>query len=1221
MNQNYRWLNEYSQKFLERDYLIEGQSVDDRVNIICNTAEKILNKPGYATRLKENFQKGWYSFSTPIWTNFGNDRGLPISCVVGNTWINTKHDGGKLAKDIVIGDEVLTHKGRYKPVIQIIVTDKKSGIYRLKTKSRTTDLYLTGDHLVLTNLGWVRADELDKNHHLVAANSGVFIENENYNIEIQEDITNKEPYCVPSVSNISVDKDLAWALGLWFTNVNSFNDSNQVGITCYSDRAIELAKKWLTIISNKFQLDEESFFIKLNEDSFYTPNDKGKSDISITTHSNTVVKFFTSFENKLLPHWIIALPNYILNSFLEGCLLGNDNTKEKEISLPDPRLVLQLYQIGLKLNKKMSLEMNEGISTISFEDIGEETKDWQYCEIIEINKTDRTETVFDFTVEDDHSFSAAGVVLHNCFGSYLDDTMDSIAYTWAEVCMMTKHGGGTSGYFGNLRERGSLIRDNGKSSGSVHFMQPFENLINVVSQGNTRRGNFAAYLSVDHPDIMEFLQIRSDGAPIQDLSFGVCIPDYWMEEMIGDGTPQGGDQKKRKVWARILEARANSGYPFLFFSGNANNNTVDCYKDKKMEINHSNLCVTGDQLVVTSEGIKRVVDLYKEGNELTLFDGEKAVKASPMKLIEKNAKVFEIKTKKGRSHKVTDYHKIKTIFGMISAKCLRPGDQIHIQEEKGLFGSIDDPNMAFLLGHFQGGGYEFEDEITIKLCNDDYHLVYEIEDSIRSIYEKMGWDLLKIKHHTFHTKLTRSKIITSKELYTYGFRKNLIPEWILQGNENTQANYLKGLFYKNAGVYLGAPNGESSTQIHFLSLDRNFLQEIQIILSNFGIDSEVSEVYEKKYRLCISENENLVKIEKITELLAKRGLFLNPTLFEETRSATDEILSVTFVGNEDVYCTTVDSKEHVWVCNGFITSNCTEIMLPDSAKESFVCDLSSLNILYYDEWKNTDAVEILVYFLDAVMTEFINKAKQIPFMNRTVEFAERHRALGIGWLGWHSYLQSKMIPWESMDAKFLNVAVAKTIKEGAYKASEKLAQEYGEPEICKGYGRRNTTLLAIAPTKSSAFILGQVSEGIEPHRTNYYIKDLQKGKFTIKNTCLESLLKEKGKDTPEIWESILINSGSVQHLDFLDQHEKNVFKTFSEISPMEIVIQAAQRQKYIDQGQSLNILIHPSVPIKDVNRLIIEGWKMGIKSFYYQISVNAAQAFARNILTCASCEG
>jgi ribonucleoside-diphosphate reductase alpha chain len=476
----------------------------------------------------------------------------------------------------------------------------------------------------------------------------------------------------------------------------------------------------------------------------------------------------------------------------------------------------------------------------------------------------------------------------SCFGSYIADSMESILSTHAEVGMMTKYGGGTSAYFGELRERGALIRDNGESSGSVHFMQLFDSLITIISQGSTRRGNFSAYLPIDHPDIEEFLAIRSEGSSIQDISFGITVPDWWMEEMIGDATPEGGDKAKRRIWAKVLEARANVGYPYIIFIDNVNNNAPPCYREPGMEIVQSNLC--------------------------------------------------------------------------------------------------------------------------------------------------------------------------------------------------------------------------------------------------------------------------------------------------------------------------------------------TEIFLPNNALESFVCDLASMNILYFDEWKDTDAVELLVYLLDAVMSEFITKTEHIAYMERPRRFAQRHRALGIGWLGWHSYLQSKMIPFESFEAKMLNVKVAKTIKEASHAASRKMAHEYGEPEVLKGYGMRHTTLTAIAPTKSSAFILGQVSEGIEPHRANYYIKDLAKGKFTVRNPYLNSLLTDKGQNTEEVWTSILQHGGSVQHLEFLTDYEKAVFKTFAELSPKEIIIQVSQRQKFIDQGQSTNLMIHPSVPIKDVNALIIEAWRLGVKSLYYQISVNAAQAFTRNILTCASCE-
>ena len=472
----------------------------------------------------------------------------------------------------------------------------------------------------------------------------------------------------------------------------------------------------------------------------------------------------------------------------------------------------------------------------------------------------------------------------SCFGSYISDTLECILDKVAEVGVMTAGGGGTSAYFGALRGRGAPISSGGESTGSVHFMELYNKLMNVVSQGNVRRGSFAAYLPIDHVDIEEFLTIRSDGNEIQDISIGVCVTDEWMKKMID------GDKEARKIWGLVIKKRFESGYPYIFFVDNANNQAPQIYKDKGLKINNSNLC--------------------------------------------------------------------------------------------------------------------------------------------------------------------------------------------------------------------------------------------------------------------------------------------------------------------------------------------SEIMLSNSEDESFVCDLSSLNLETWEEWKATDATEVLVYFLDAVMTEFIQKTEGIKFMEAPRKFAMNQRALGVGVLGWHSLLQSKMIGFESMEAKMLNNQVWKGIRERADYASRFLAKNYGNAPIYEGteYTRRNTTTLAVAPTTSSSFILGQVSPSIEPLNSNYFVKDLAKGKFTYKNPYLKKLLKEKGKDDDDTWKSILIKGGSVQHLDFLSQEEKDVFKTFGEISQKEIIIQAAQRQKYIDQGQSLNIMIPPNTKPKEVNELMIFAWEQGIKSLYYQRSANPAQELARSILTCKSCE-
>lgn len=304
----------------------------------------------------------------------------------------------------------------------------------------------------------------------------------------------------------------------------------------------------------------------------------------------------------------------------------------------------------------------------------------------------------------------------------------------------------------------------------------------------------------------------------------------------------------------------------------------------------------------------------------------------------------------------------------------------------------------------------------------------------------------------------------------------------------------------------------------------------------------------------------------------------------------------------------------------YASNLCTEIFLPSNPDESFVCNLLSLNALYYDEWKNTDLVETSIYFLDAVMSEYIDKLEGVPYMEAPRNFAINHRALGLGVLGWHSFLQSKMVPFRSSQAKQLTVDMFQFIREKANTATRKLAEYLGEAPVTKGYGVRNATLMAIAPTTSSSFILGQVSPSIEPENSNYYIKDLAKGKFTYKNPYLKKLLAEKGIDTPETWQDILLHGGSVQHMTQLDEHEKAVFETFGEIPQFEIISQAALRQPFIDQGQSLNIMIHPDASVKDVNLLMIEAWKLGIKSLYYQRSTNPAQEFARNLLACVSCE-
>lgn len=305
------------------------------------------------------------------------------------------------------------------------------------------------------------------------------------------------------------------------------------------------------------------------------------------------------------------------------------------------------------------------------------------------------------------------------------------------------------------------------------------------------------------------------------------------------------------------------------------------------------------------------------------------------------------------------------------------------------------------------------------------------------------------------------------------------------------------------------------------------------------------------------------------------------------------------------------------------TSNiCNEIYLYTDSEHTFVCCLSSMNLARWDEWKDTNAVRLATYFLDAVLTEYITKAKKIKGFESAVRFAEKSRAIGIGVLGWHSLLQSRMLPFDSFDAMLLNAQIFKYIRGEAEAATADLALEYGEPDWCKGHTRRNSHLLAVAPTVSNSTISGGLSAGIEPIAANIYVQKSAKGTFIRKNKYLEQLLESKGKNTDAIWTQISKDQGSVQSLTFLTELEREVFKTAREINQFSIIKQAAQRQKWIDQGQSVNLFFGLNASPNYIHEVHMEAWKAGLKGLYYcrSESILRADLATRQKEECAACE-
>jgi len=307
-----------------------------------------------------------------------------------------------------------------------------------------------------------------------------------------------------------------------------------------------------------------------------------------------------------------------------------------------------------------------------------------------------------------------------------------------------------------------------------------------------------------------------------------------------------------------------------------------------------------------------------------------------------------------------------------------------------------------------------------------------------------------------------------------------------------------------------------------------------------------------------------------------------------------------------------------------MTNICSEITLFTDEEHSFICCLSSLNLAKWEEYKDTDCIQTAIWFLDGVMEEFIAKSNGKESLKRTHKHAKKGRALGLGVMGWHTFLQQKNLPFSSIASTVHTRNIFNKIRMEAETASMNLAAEYGEPLWCKGTGMRNTHLLAVAPTVSNSVICGGISAGIEPLPANVYTFNGAKGTFIRKNKSLEALLKSKGENKEKWWKQMLQEGGSVMGLPdtVLTSDEKEVYLTFPEINQLELVKQAAERQKYIDQTQSLNLSFDPNDSPKWINQVHMEGWKLGIKTFYYLRTDSVIKGdLGSRMADCVACDG
>lgn len=794
----------------------------------------------------------------------------------------------------------------------------------------------------------------------------------------------------------------------------------------------------------------------------------------------------------------------------------------------------------------------------------------------------------------------------SCFGLYVDDNVPSVLDAVGEMGMESKIGGGTSGYF-NLRPRGSSISGGGITNGAVSFMEMFQTTADIISQAS-RRGHFSATLDIHHGDIDEFLRIRADGHPIQNLSFAVSIDDKFMTDLLNE------DKRAVQLWARIIESRFATGFPYIFFKDNVNNNKPEVYKDKSKIVNHSNMCQPEEAtiLIKTEKGTRighmgelKIGDIIWSGKQWTEVTNKWSTGVK---------EVFKYSTTTGyflgtENHRVfSNGNKIEVGKSQTIDWCI--GDESDLTEDFDLQAIMD----GLVLG----------DGSVHKASNNLVHLLIGAKD--HDYFESEINCLIK-KHRPglSNTSYEIETTIRYNELpKTY---ERVVPERFYYGSEKIKRSFLRGLFSANGSVV--------GDRVVLTQSSYKLISQVQEMVSSMGIASYITVTKGRPTKF--SNGTYLTKDAYSLNITIGRDLFSkyigfiqkykNAKIKPSGRSKylTSDIKTIESVGQKEVFEITVEAEEHSYWTGGVLASNCHEIALPNNNEESFVCCLLGMNLEMYDEWKDTDAVEVGIYFMDAMLTDFIDKNKNTPYMHKAVRFAEAHRAIAMGASGYHSYLQSKMIPFESLQANMVNKLIFKTIEKQARVASNKMALEFGKPSMLSDnkYTQRHTTLMAIAPNTSSSFVMGQQSQSIEPYVSNYYVKDVAKTRVEIKNPYLKKLLKEKGKDDDDTWKQILFNNGSVKDLDFLTEEEKSVFKTYTEINQYEIVNQAADRQKFIDQSQSLNLMIPVGTDPDDVSALMIHAWSKGIKTLYYQLNVNVAQDFTNNLFneSCAGCAG
>jgi ribonucleoside-diphosphate reductase alpha chain len=812
----------------------------------------------------------------------------------------------------------------------------------------------------------------------------------------------------------------------------------------------------------------------------------------------------------------------------------------------------------------------------------------------------------------------------SCYLNYLDDTSEGLVNNLSETNWLSMMGGGVGVHVG--------IRGvDEKSTGVMPHLKVYDSSSLAFKQGTTRRGSYAAYLDISHPDIIQFLEMRK---PTGDQNFrtlnlnhGVNIPDSFMkiiEQCLID--PQADDSwplvqphngkvtevvSAKMLWMKLLELRMQTGEPYIWFIDRANEGLPDYQKKLGLNYHGSNLCFAPETLILTSEGYQQIASL--ENEKVNVWNGSEFSEVTVKKTAE-NTKLVRVVTDSGFELECTPLHKfyVNTYVNGNNKVIEKRANELKCNDKliKSNFPIIEGTftlDNAYDNGLFSAEGCYTEQGKRLYL----YHDKRKLKNHLSDIYKK--W--------TVQDDLNRE----------YSHSDFLLDKFFVPSGNYTIESKLKWLAGLCDGDGCVTRNGNTQS-IQISSINKDFLLEVQMMLQTLGVYSKVTLMHKEGVRQLPLNNKTAdlgdFYCQKCYRLLISQtgvctiqdmGFKTNRLDISNHRPNREschfvKVVDVIDEGRfDDTYCFT-EPKRSMGVFNGLLTGQCSEISLATSEERTAVCCLSSVNLEYYDDWKDNPLfLADILEMLDNVIEYFIKEAPSV--IDRAKYSAMRERSVGVGALGFHAYLQKHNIAFESALSKSANFKMFKHIRTELDKANTALAEVRGSCPDAEEFKvlKRNSHVMAVAPNASSSIIMGNTSPSIEPYSANAYRQDTTSGAFLTKNKFLDEYFKSVALQKPEgwyddQWANVTANDGSVQQLEWMPDIQKAVFKTANEIDQRWIIELSGDRQVYVDQAISTNLFFRPDVSVKYLSAVHFQAWKQGLKSLYYVRSAKLRKA-------------